>query len=161
MIYVPQSSEEVVAVSSVTYYSRKLSKCQKAAFVDGLEQVEKVKLQLNIDTKQITKSKSPYTNQYDNWTFLDNSWSVSVTLSRLKNLFQSGIITLWRSWKFRLDTWNDTVASVRQESTKFKALSTSDSSLVVVFYLHAIILALTIVVAFIEARIKIAKFWKT
>jgi len=59
---------------------------------------------------------------------------------------------------FRIETWNDTVTIARQETFKFRALSMLNSNLVVVFYLHAIILGISAVVAVLETQARTGKF---
>jgi len=157
-IRVPMTYKEAAEMLSPSYYRNQLSKRGKDAYVDTLEGVEHLILQLKLqhmDGKAIIVSKKPFAHLYERWTFAFMPWSASVTYGRLKSLFQSGIVTLWRLWKFRLDTWNDTVATARQEMSEFKPLSTSDSNLMAVFYLHAMILGLSAVVFTAETRLKL------
>jgi len=160
-VKVPETWREAADMLSPNYYRNVLYKREKHAYVDAFEGVQRVvlqlKLQLYTDRDSITVSKKPYTTLHEGWIFYSMPWSASVIYLRLRGLFQSGIVAMWQLWKFRIDTWINTITTARQEINEFKPLSTSDSNLVVVFYLHAIILGFSFVVLVVEARLKIAK----
>jgi len=160
-VRVPITWREAADMFSPSYYRNLLYKREKHAYVDTFEGVQNImfqlKLHLYMDRNAITVSKKPYTTLHEEYFFYSMPWSASVIYLRLRCLFQSGIITLWRLWKFRIDTWNDTVITARQEINELKPLSTNESNLVVVFYLHAIVLGLSVVTLVVEARLKIVK----
>jgi len=153
VINLPKTWEEALSAAQPNYHFNAISKCGRDAYVDTDDKVERLKLQLlrkMHNAKQVVTSKFAYHSVYEDWKFTYLPWSASITFSRLKSLFQSGIVTLWRLWKFRVETYNDTVIAAQSIGETFRALTLSDSNLVVVFYVHAFALGVTIPVFLIE-----------
>jgi len=155
VIKLPQTWEEVALAIHPDYHFNAISKCERDAYVDTQDKVEKIKLRLLMELgnpNEVVNSKFPYSYVYQVWIFHYLPWSASLTYTRLKLLFQSGIVTLWRLWKMRVETFGDTVTAAQFTKSGFKALSLLDSNVVVVFYVHAVALCFVVVVFMIESR---------
>jgi len=159
----PQTWKDGVLAIQPNYHINAISKCGIDAYVDTKDKVERVKLKLLTEmqnSKDIVTSKSTYHTVYEVWKFTNLPWSASVMFMRLKSLFHSGIVTLWRLWKYRVETYNDTINAARSTGEKFKALSLSDSNMVVVFYVHMSALGFLTVVFLMENWTQIVTFCK-
>ncbi|CAL8114615.1 unnamed protein product [Orchesella dallaii] len=146
------------------YFVNKISKCDKYVYVDTLGKVERMKLQLRkhrISGKRTTVSNHAYGQMFNEWMFRENPWPPEAFALKLHSLFQSGIVQLWRTWKFRVETWTDAVQLARNTTNLPKPVSISDN-IVVVFYVHVLLLCVACVTFMFEARVvhqNLLKVW--
>jgi len=150
----PSTPEEAEKMIEFEFYPTKLAQCDKDVFVDTLEHVNKVKrLMINagVHKSKIARSKTEIGTVYQIWQFERDELSYDLYMGRMFALRQSGLTNLWKSWKHRIDTWNDTVQSARNESTSANPISTRDN-IVVVFYVHLSLEAISIAILVFECR---------
>jgi len=161
---VPKTWNEQRTVSQPNYRFNKVAKCGRDAYVDTRDKVENIRLKLLAkmqNSKDVVTSKFAYDNVYEVWKFTYLPWSASLTYSRVKWMFQSGIVTLWRLWKVRVQTYNATVVAAQSNSVAiFKALSLSDTNILVVYYVHVVALSVVSLVFLIEEERHLFKFCK-
>ncbi|CAL8114609.1 unnamed protein product, partial [Orchesella dallaii] len=151
----PHTLTTVIPTLDFDYFVTKISKCDKYVYVDTLDKVERMKLQLKkhgISGKRTTVSNHAYGQMFNEWMFRGNPWPLDWFTLKVHSLFQSGIVQLWRSWKFRVETWTDTVQLARNVTNSAKPVSTGDN-FVVVFYVHTILLGVAWVTFVFEARL--------
>ncbi|CAL8132810.1 unnamed protein product [Orchesella dallaii] len=152
----PVNDTEAKTMLDFDYYIQQLSKCGHDVFMDKLLTVNRMHYQLRksveVKTKDIAISKKPYGRFYERWSTGGLSIPTEYYEVRFLSLIHSGLVKLWNDWKYRVDTWNETVNQARlPEVAKVKALSTDDN-IVVVFYLHILCLVFSIVPLLFECR---------
>ncbi|CAL8128778.1 unnamed protein product [Orchesella dallaii] len=157
----PETMEGVMQMFESGYFIQKISKCGSDVYVNTLDNIEKMKLKLQqhgVSRKRITTSTSAYGQVLDVWILQWNPWPFDVYTRRVRSLLQSGIAQLWKRWKFRVETWNDTVAYAMNITNAPKAVSTEDNA-VVVFYLHAAFLCVALITFVLETKWPIYCFY--
>ncbi|CAL8114624.1 unnamed protein product [Orchesella dallaii] len=150
----PHTLATAIPTLDFDYFVNKISKCDKDVYVDTLDNIQRMKLQLNkygISEKRTTVSNHAYGQMFNDWMFHGNPWPLEGFVLRVHSLFQSGIVQLWRSWKFRVETWADTVQFARNAINSPKPVSTGDN-FVVVFYVHVLLLLVALLAFMFEAR---------
>ncbi|CAL8116403.1 unnamed protein product, partial [Orchesella dallaii] len=154
----PRSFEESLKMAGFEYYVQEISKCLRAAFIDRSIQISRMRFELakipdfieNIEN--VARSKLSYGKYYELWWSRRVYFPITYFEIRFLSMVQAGLVTFWKNWKFRVETWNDTVNLARlPESAKVKPLSTNDN-IVVVFYLHLLLLIVCFVPFLYESR---------
>jgi len=138
IIKVPSDSNstEQVAMLSMEYYADAISKCGRDVFADTLSNVNILRSKMlarNVEDGQIAKSKVSFGQIYQDWIITDFQTSAETYATRRFGLIQSGLIQVWNEWKYRLESWNDTVETAKQISESVKPISIRDN-IIVVFY---------------------------
>ncbi|CAL8128777.1 unnamed protein product [Orchesella dallaii] len=157
----PETMEGVMQMFESGYFIQKISKCGRDVYVATLDNIERMKLKLQqhgVSRKRITTSTNAYGQVLDVWILQWNPWPFDVYTRRVRSLLQSGIAQLWKRWKFRVETWNDTVAYAKNITNAPKAVSTEDNA-VVVFYLHAAFLCVALITFVLETKWPIYCFY--
>ncbi|CAL8084010.1 unnamed protein product [Orchesella dallaii] len=107
ILYSPRNKKQAMKLLKVGFYISRLATCGSVAFVGPLKRVQLLKRQLQergVARKRIAISKTPYSDVYDIWKFLNIPWDSSWFQKRIFSLFQSGIPLLWKRWEFRIST---------------------------------------------------------
>ncbi|CAL8132846.1 unnamed protein product [Orchesella dallaii] len=128
-----------------------ISQCKMEVYMDTYENIQRLKLKLvnKLPTQKIAMSKKPFDEMYENWELENVPVSANIILRRFHSLFQSGLIHWWKSWAFRVSTWNMTVDAVRNVETGYKAVSI-EGNIQALFYLYLGIFAFDIVIFILE-----------
>ncbi|CAL8149558.1 unnamed protein product [Orchesella dallaii] len=124
----PTYSELSEYMTPFEYYVEKLSRCGQDVFIDKLKHVTQMRIALNKlrSSKNIATSKASYGGLSQHWEAYRVNIPTTYHEVRFLSLIQSGIVRLWKNWKFRLETWNFTVESAQLlEPVTVKGLSTS------------------------------------
>ncbi|CAL8083949.1 unnamed protein product [Orchesella dallaii] len=133
LVITPRDLNESVVMAKDEYYVKHISMCSQEVFVGRLIEVRKMHKELLniIPDSKIATSVASYGKQFQQLNIDGFGAPVRVVENRFLSLVQSGIATLWKNWKFRLDTRNHTVALAQARQTNTKGLSMNDNIVVV------------------------------
>ncbi|CAL8116519.1 unnamed protein product, partial [Orchesella dallaii] len=123
IVRAPMSFEESLEMASFQYYVQQISKCEREVFMDRSIQISRMRLELakipNIMIENIAKSKIFYGKYYELWRSRRVYFPITYFEIRFLSMIQAGLVTFWKNWKFRVESWNDTVNLARlPEPTK-------------------------------------------
>ncbi|CAL8129394.1 unnamed protein product [Orchesella dallaii] len=140
---VPHTFHEFIKELDSDYHFGKISKCGQNVLVATLGNIKELEGRLRLggtDQENIVVSKTNFGFTYDSWTFEGVPWPSIAFSMKMRSLFHSGLVALWKGWIDRLKGWNSSLILARSTKVKVKGLSTSDN-VVVVFYIHSAIIA--------------------
>jgi len=136
-VKIPVDFSDMLNMLPFKYYVDAISKCKQDIFADTLTNVLKLRsnlLKVYIEDSHISQSKVAFGQMYQFWKIGGLQIPAEEYARRRFGLIESGIIYLWKGWKIRSESWNDTVEAEKQISSGFKPISI-ESNVVVVFYI--------------------------
>jgi len=157
IIKIPTNFLEMKNLLQLIYYVETISKCGQEAFVDTLPFVDKLRSKMQVDKSQISQSKTAFGQMYQLWFFERFQYPAEEYARRRFWLIESGLVYIWNEWKYRVESWNDTVQAAKQVSSPAKPLS-MNGNLVVVFYVDLSLKSVCLVVFACECAKYAKKF---
>jgi len=137
IVRIPANDSDMRKMLPFGYYVHAISKCKQDAFAETMSFILKLRsnlLQSGIEDSHISQSKVSLCQRYQFWKIAKLHIDAGDYARRRFGLIESGIIYLWNGWKYRLDSWNDTVEAEKQIFSAFKPISI-EGNVVVVFYI--------------------------
>ncbi|CAL8084025.1 unnamed protein product [Orchesella dallaii] len=134
------STQDMASSKDMEYFVNVLAKCDRDAFVDAKDTLDRIELRLKHLLKyqlkslwQLTVSKDSYGELIENWKFANIPWPATNFLIRAHGLLESGLVPRWKEWIHWVTTLSDKRMTSKQGYSGYRVASINGNILALFF----------------------------